>query len=975
MPTPTFQRLDLAQFEALLSKFPFTRKVNAVHMHHTWQPRRVDFRGHDTIVSMWRHHTQVNRWSNIAQHLTIDPEGFVWLGRNWNVAPASAAGHNGSTTAGPFMFEMVGDFDTGREPFNGAQKEAALRVVALVQRRFGLRPATLRFHSMMSTKTCPGSSIDYDETLDAVEQLHAELDAASGQGGARDFAAMSPFPDEQDLVLRQAIEALTRVSDVQGERGDVEHDHSEDECRDCQDSPATATATSATRGGSGLDAATLAAMRPHLVNLRSGVFSADGEFKSTPQDVDAIFEEHLPRALSALPAGGKLQLLFYAHGGLVSEANGLRGAHRHIGWWGKNDVYPIYFIWETSFFETIGQLLSRARGGTRAVTRDLADYTTDPLIETAARVLQGPRIWGGMKWSAERASQPGGAADYVAQKLKAFCDKHGAAVELHAIGHSAGSIFHAHFLPACHALGVPVFKTLQFLAPAVRVDTFKRQLLAGLAQGHMAANVSVFTMNRDYERSDDCARVYRKSLLYLIFHALEDERRTPILGLEESLRVDVELKAFFGLGGSAGKGEVVWSKSPSDTGRSASHSETHGGFDDDAPTMNSVARRLLGVADAHPIKDFPVGSRAVERAWADEVDWPADWPTGNAAAALPAQAAAAWGPVSTAAAWSTGAAGKAPPMTPTGHGRRIALCMGVDAYPDPRHRLAGCTNDARAWAGALADYGFEVRLLLDAQVTRAAMDSELRRLMTQARAGDVIAVQYAGHGTHVDDLDGDEVDGQDEALCPVDFASGALYIDDDIADVLALLPEGVNLTLFMDCCHSGSNTRFAVGLQPGAASLPAGSKARFVEPDAALQQAHARFRGGAGSRASRTGGQEQMRHVKFAACKDDEVALESAGSGEFTRRALRVLQRPRQGLSNDGFLQAVLSEFGSAARQTPLLDCTKPARGQALLQPLGHAAADAGGKRELEASSDAGLVPAVAALTEAVKLLSRKLSS
>ena len=136
MPTPTFKRISVDQFAQLLGQFPFRRQITAVHMHHTWKPRRADFRGHETIVAMWRHHTQVNGWRDIAQHVTIDPEGLIWLGRNWNLAPASAAGHNGNADFGPFMFEMVGDFDNGRDPFDGAQRDAALRVVALVQQRF-----------------------------------------------------------------------------------------------------------------------------------------------------------------------------------------------------------------------------------------------------------------------------------------------------------------------------------------------------------------------------------------------------------------------------------------------------------------------------------------------------------------------------------------------------------------------------------------------------------------------------------------------------------------------------------------------------------------------------------------------------------------------------------------------------------------------------------------------------------------------
>jgi hypothetical protein len=45
------------------------------------------------------------------------PQGGLWTGRNWNLAPASATGHNGTAGEGPFMIEMVGDFDAGQDPF------------------------------------------------------------------------------------------------------------------------------------------------------------------------------------------------------------------------------------------------------------------------------------------------------------------------------------------------------------------------------------------------------------------------------------------------------------------------------------------------------------------------------------------------------------------------------------------------------------------------------------------------------------------------------------------------------------------------------------------------------------------------------------------------------------------------------------------------------------------------------------------
>lgn len=978
MPTPTFQRLTPEQFEQLLQKFPFTRKIDAVHMHHTWRPRHADFRGHDTIVSMWRHHTQVNGWSDIAQHLTIDPEGMVWLGRNWNLPPASAAGHNGNKAFGPFMFEMIGDFDNGRDPFGGAQKDAALRVVALVQSRFHLVASTLRFHNAMSPKSCPGGSLAYANILAEVEDVRQEMQASASRGAAQP----QPFPDETDRFVAEAIRSLSRTLDNTGEGGDAELSHDEQEAGQAPASGAVAggdASAPAQSRDSGLGTAALNAMRPHLVNLRVGRLSGEGEAASTPGDIDALFEQHLPQAISELPAGHKLRLVFYAHGGLVSESSGLQIAHKHIDWWRRNGIYPVYFIWETGFFETIGQLLGRTQQASRALARGLADFTTDPLVEIGARALQGPRIWGGMKSSAEHAmdapaagGDTGGGAHYVAAKLKVLCDAHADQIELHAVGHSAGSIFHSHFLPLAHALGVPGFRTAHFMAPAVRVDTFRQRLMEHIGPGRAAESLTLYTMRRDFERKDHCAHIYRKSLLYLIFHALEDRRATPILGLEESLRGDAELKRLFGLAGaSQTPSSVVWSPTPGDTGRSASTSLSHGGFDDDAPTMNSILRRILDQPDAADIEAFPV-TRSAARPWIEEVDWPAEF---GFSAPLPASGAVSAMPpfFSTPAQPVPAARIKESCASSSGGGRRLALCVGIDAYPAPEHQLAGCVNDARNWSRTLAALGFETRLLVNLDANRATLDRELNRLVDECRSGDVIVFQYAGHGTQVPDLNGDEDDAIDEALCPVDFASGALYIDDDIAELFARIPDGVNMTCFMDCCHSGTNSRFAVGLSPGEMSMPPGTRARFVKMTPEIAEAHQRFRrqSRGATRSLSSGGPQLMRDVKFSACLDHQVALESGGNGDFTRRATKVLAAGIEGLSNEEFLRRVLAEFGSAARQAPMLDCADAARQGAFLQPLdsvGHAPAT----RALPmagALAEAGLLQAVNELAQAVKAL------
>ena len=940
MPAP-FKQISLLQFTHLLDAPELKRRINAVHMHHTFRPRHRDYRGHDSIVAMWRYHTQARGWADIAQHLTIAPDGTLWLGRNWNLPPASASGHNGNPTAGPFMFEMIGDFDQGRDVLDGPQREVVLTVIAQVQQRFGLAPESLRFHHMMSEKTCPGNGIDYPEIIKAVRERHHALaqEAASDSGSlpVGPFSEAERLPDAELAILRAWLKN-TGSRPARGTRAvespDAEDTHDEELTR-------FERAQGLEREGiRGLSRTDVDALRPHLVNLNLGRFSEEGEAKSRQQDVDRIFEETLPQALQeAHTRAEPLKLLFYAHGGLVSESKGLELAHRHVAWWRANRVYPIYFIWETGFFETIGQLLRRAQQErARVLGRDLADYTIDPLLETAARVLQGPRIWEGMKAAARLACERDGGAYYVAQRLKEFCNNHKDQVELHAAGHSAGSIFHAHFLSTALKLGVAPFKSVHFLAPAIRVDLFKELLLKSVG-GKGIESLSVFTMRRDLERDDDCAGIYRKSLLYLVHYALEPERKTPILGLEEGIRGDSDLKRLFNLGATDGAGEVIWSATDYAIGRSASQARRHGDFDEDAPTLNSVARRVRGLADADPLyQDYPETRARAQESWDESLDWPQDWET-IASKPLISPAPPSPYPSSSTPATSTGFL-----STPKPTGRRQALCVGIDDYQTSP--LAGCVADMRAWAKALQSLGFEAPIILEnQQATRARILGSLEQLVSASQPGDVIVFQYAGHGTRFPDLNGDETeDQQDDALCPYDMDSGAYLIDDDIRLVFDRIPAGVNVTCFFDCCHSGSISRFAVGAPRTDGRR--NERVRFIKATPEMIAAHARFRAGqsqgrALSGEAVSGGREAMKNIAFAACRDDEVAYEVDGHGEFTLQAAQILYESVQGgLSHAQFQQRITDAFGLTPRQHPRLDCPEARTTDKLLQPVVGAIAD-----------------------------------
>jgi hypothetical protein len=254
---------------------------------------------------------------------------------------------------------------------------------------------------------------------------------------------------------------------------------------------------------------------------------------------------------------------------------------------------------------------------------------------------------------------------------------------------------------------------------------------------------------------------------------------------------------------------------------------------------------------------------------------------------------------------------------------RRALCVGVDKYPTSP--LLGCVADARLWQSTFDALGFQAEVLLDDEATREAILARLGTLVAESRPGDVIAFQFSGHGTQLPDPGADETDRLDEAMCPVDFATGRLLVDDDMGAVMATIPEGVNVTLFVDCCHSGTINRFSV--RPPV-PVPAEQRARFMPATDALVEAHRAFRGHhPATRAARP----RMREVLFAACQPWELAWESQGQGDFTRKAVRRLRDVAGQISHEAFVEQVTAAFGPEPRQHPLLTCAPAARSHLLL--------------------------------------------
>lgn len=903
MSEPT-RRLSFSQFRLLLPDASvLTRRLDAVHVHHTWKPSHDDFRGVETIEAMRRFH-RAQGWIDIAQHLTIDPTGGLWTGRNWNLPPASARGHNGTTAAGPFMIEIVGNFDEGHDPFDGPQRDAAVAVVAHLLKTSRLRLTEVKLHRELvaGAKTCPGDTFDRADFEARLAAESAKKTASSAGVFPREFLAGASVTSPPALIVTDEERARASVPEHAAAAQAVDRDARQRvaaaQRRYSRDFSRLLVDRSAARGEDWTE------LKPHVVNLSRGELSeSGGEFTTSPIALDGIIDGIRDRAAS----DPSLRVLLYAHGGLVGETDALDYARTMYRWWLSKGIYPVFFVWETGILEILRQRLFGAR--------DFWDYTSDAALELAAKG-PGTLIWSEMKANARRASEadlgegyPGGAYLF-GSKLAAFLSAPGnSGVTLHAIGHSAGAIFHAHLLPALAALGVPRIETLSLLAPAVRTELFIEKLLP-LVAAQTIARHTCFTMEEEAEEQDDCWNIYRKSLLYFVSHSFEGLRRRPILGLHRSIRKDAALRGFYGvdengvnIGGAAANVEIQLSYARDKAENPLTRALAHGAFDNDPKTMSAALRRILGVADetgageadfpypplsrdfeAVPVRPGPIDIRIDE---AGEVDSDDSGEPPEAATAVPAR-------------------------EPPAGGARRALCVGIDEYRD--QPLDGCVNDANAWGRLLEALGFAVTYLRNRQATNRRIQGALRDLIAASLPGDVLVFQYSGHGTQLADDSGDEADGFDEAFVPVDYHKGELLLRDDvIAEALEGLPQGVTLTLFMDCCHCGTNSRFAPAMR---AVETATDRVRYLPPH--LLGAARQYRGARGRRRALPASAPGVIHL--AACRDDEYAWESRGQGDFTGAATAFLaDAVARGDTNEAFIRQVAKVVSAKKRQHPLM--------------------------------------------------------
>ncbi|KAJ3885213.1 peptidase C14, caspase domain-containing protein [Lentinula edodes] len=222
-------------------------------------------------------------------------------------------------------------------------------------------------------------------------------------------------------------------------------------------------------------------------------------------------------------------------------------------------------------------------------------------------------------------------------------------------------------------------------------------------------------------------------------------------------------------------------------------------------------------------------------------------------------------------------------------GRKKALCIGVNYRGEP-HELRGCINDAKDMRRFLIKHhGYkseDIVLLTDdnpnprSQPTRRNMIEAMRWLVQSARCHDSLFFHYSGHGGQTKDLDGDEVDGMDEVIFPVDFQQKGHIVDD-----VRPLPAGCRLTV-------------------RSTSFPSYS-------------ASSRLRGSHVSQRARARRSSPADVISFSACKDGQKSTDTFKGGVAVGAMSWVARNPNQTYQH--ILKEVYNMTYPKYHQTPQL--------------------------------------------------------
>ena len=245
---------------------------------------------------------------------------------------------------------------------------------------------------------------------------------------------------------------------------------------------------------------------------------------------------------------------------------------------------------------------------------------------------------------------------------------------------------------------------------------------------------------------------------------------------------------------------------------------------------------------------------------------------------------------------------------------RRALVIGLGEQKDVSWAKINGDKDVPFVLQMLKDAGYtDVRTLINQEATKAGIVSAFKKLSSKCKEGDVVYIQFSGHGQQVTDVNGDEQDGWDESWIPYDAYRSYCkndkgekhLVDDEINALLQAIRNKIGnngkLLVAVDACHSGDSSR-------------------GVDLDETVRGVHDEFVVPIKKKGKSVKAPE--RWMTLSACKDFQLnqELKSPQVGKLTY-ALYMLSK--EGLLTIEEIERFMKRYRSRLPQTPMLTGVK----------------------------------------------------
>jgi len=312
----------------------------------------------------------------------------------------------------------------------------------------------------------------------------------------------------------------------------------------------------------------------HFVHVDDGKYKTSGRYWSTPEDVDQT-------ARLVAESTKYKHFLIYAHGGLNSPQDSARRIAAMRDGFKRNGIYPFHIMYDTGIAEELKDIILRKENRASERVGGMSEWT-DRFIEGLVR-RPGTLLWEEMKQDARDAFATQGAGTDVVNRFAKYFEANNRRIKLHLVGHSTGAIVIAHMLQTLAKRDLR-FATCALMAPACSIDLYHQAYLPVLQKKTTLTlgDLRIYNLRDGLEQDDNVAKIYRKSLLYMVSNAFEREQEKPILGMYK-FRDKVQhvriLPQFLYSDGLQGQ---------------RTRSTSHGGFDNDVYTMNHILQMILG---------------------------------------------------------------------------------------------------------------------------------------------------------------------------------------------------------------------------------------------------------------------------------------------------------------------------------------------------------------------------------------------